>query len=187
MREHDGGANMWFSDDEDGEGRVFMNRAPRVRRQFDVAREYMEQARDAQQNAWTLHAPDHSIDILRDRVAGGALYEFRQPGAFGFMQFDDNSAEERRELRELEQAVQKTAQAARNSEGAERDELEAKLDELLDQALELKQAMQEQEIRHMEERLNELKERFDMRQNERREVLQRRKRELLGRRDPLDW
>ena len=91
------------------------------------------------------------------------------------------------ELRELEREIRSKARELRHAEEAERAGIEAELAELVSQAFSMKLDQERKEIERLQERLSELQHRLQERETNRREIMERRKKDLLGRRDNLDW
>ena len=110
-----------------------------------------------------------------------ALFRGRGPQFFG-------SRMDNPKTMAMEREIQQLARKLRRAEGSdEQARMETELDALLENAFEAKIQLQREEAEQLEERLAELRQKLDERAEARREIIERRKSELLGRRDLLDW
>ena len=79
------------------------------------------------------------------------------------------------------------AQRARRAEGEERARLEGELEEKLNEIFERKQALREERIDRLRGDLDELLDAHNERDQNRREIIERRLNELLGKTSKYDW
>ena len=91
------------------------------------------------------------------------------------------------EIMEQEREAVELARKARAAEGSERAELEEQLESLLEGIFDEKMQMRKESMARLEKELSEKKIQFETRQAARREVIERRKAELLGKEDVLEW
>ncbi len=169
--------------------------APRLRAET-------ERARDMARMAYRLHVPEPGENDL--------FLEFESPDLSHLegMEFDVDVEgrlaeafesvdglrgnlfrlqEQSGELREMESRIREKARQIRRAENGERAALETELDALLNEAFALKLKQEREDMQKLEQRLTELQHRLQERETNRRDIIERRKKEMLGRRDSLDW
>ena len=93
----------------------------------------------------------------------------------------------RSEVMRMEMESRRLAQQARRAEGEERTRLEAELDEKLQEIFDRKQALREEQIDKLREEMNEALDKHNEREQNRREIIERRLNQLLGKSSRYDW
>jgi hypothetical protein len=134
---------------------------------------FMEHAPEPMGGNWSVGVDDRLADVFENvEFMGQNMARLRRQS---------------KELREIEAKLREKAREIRRAEDGERAALEAELDALAEQAFDMKLTEERKEVLELEKRLQELQHRFQEREAMRRDIIERRKKELLGRRDNLDW
>ena len=97
------------------------------------------------------------------------------------------SMKERSEVMQMERESRRLAQRARRAEGEERARLEGELEEKLQEVFDRKQALHEERIDQLRGDLDEHLDKHNERSQNRKEIIERRMRQLLGKEDKYDW
>jgi len=149
-----------------------------VSRDGGLAEFFEKDATEAQERVQRRYA-----EVMADNLAERAIeIESMAPG----FSFYSSSASLSEEAREAERRSREIARMLRREEG-DQQALEAELDEVLGVVFDEKEAMQQERIDEMRQKLAELEERLEQRRTDRSEIIGKRKNELLGRSSRYDW
>lgn len=193
LRKGDGDEVVVFTDEDGGAWVSAYGIGPR-------ARADAQRAREMARSMVRMHAPDFDagdfvvefeppdlseLGDLELEIEGRLADVFELQENFNGNVFQWQKQSE--ELRELEGEIRRKAREVRRADENDRAALEAELDALVDRAFDLKLEDERSGITDLERRLEELRDRVGDREANRREIVERRKKDLLGRHDNLDW
>ncbi len=126
-------------------------------------------------------------DLLRQNPE---LYEQMGDKGLDLLLYQDKSEMEIMLLKDsnaLEARSRELAAEYKSARGKKKKELEDKINQIVSKQFDVREALKKQEIRRLEERINELQDTLQERKAHKKEIVRRRVDDLLGKRGLFDW